>query len=133
MPKDGDPTTPGKLVQSFSVALVVLRHRKWRRNLIFGVTALTLFLVFGGVVILGDRLMNRPVAFIFFWIICFVLVALVLMLAILDLMIIRREHRGRMRDLEKQLADAAVEARELAAEELRKEKEDGGNQPEGGK
>jgi len=110
----GDSPPPGKLIRSFSLALVVLRHRKWRRNLLFGLTLLTLFLVFGGVVVLGDGLMNEPVAFVVFWGICFLLVGLLLMLALLDIMIIRREHRVRVRDLERELAEAAVEARDLA-------------------
>ena len=63
--------------------------------------------------------MNNPVAFLLFWGICFLLVSLVLMLAVVDLMIIRRDHRGKLRDLERQLADAAAEARELAAAELK--------------
>lgn len=109
--------TPGKLIQSFSMGLVVLRHRKWRRNILFGLTLLTLFLVFGGVVVLGDGLMNEPVGFVVFWGICFILVGLVLMLALLDIMIIRREHRGQVRELERELSDAAEEARELAEAE----------------
>ena len=115
--ESGDAKPPGKLIQGFSLAVVVLRHRKWRRNLLFGLTLLTLFLVFGGVVVLGDGLMNEPVAFAVFWGICFVLVGLLLMLALLDIMIIRREHQGKVRDLERELAEAAIEARVLAETE----------------
>jgi predicted Holliday junction resolvase-like endonuclease len=54
-----------------------------------------------------------------FWIAVFLLVAFVLLLAIYDLVQIRRDHRVRLNHLEQELADAAEEARQLA-EELKK-------------
>lgn len=96
---------------------VVLKERRLRRNALFGLTLLTLLLVFGGTVFLGDGLMKNPVAFLAFWGICFLMVGLVLLLALYDLLAVRKEHRRRVKDLERQLADAAAEAREIARRE----------------
>lgn len=95
---------------------VVLKDRGLRRNVLFGLTLLTLLLVFGGTVILGDGLMRKPAAFLLFWGICFLLVGLVLMLALYDLLAVRKEHRKRVRDLERRLAEEAELARREAAE-----------------
>ncbi len=95
---------------------VVLKDRGLRRNMLFGLTLLTLLLVFGGTVILGDGLMRNPAAFLLFWGICFLLVGLVLMLALYDLLAVRKEHRKQARDLERRLAEEAELARREAAE-----------------
>ncbi|MCB1087518.1 MAG: hypothetical protein KDM63_10770 [Verrucomicrobiae bacterium] len=91
--------------------MVVLRDRRLRRNALFGVTLLTLILVFGGELVLGDGLMKHPVAFTVFWGICFGLVGLVLLLALYDLLAVRREHRQRVRDLEREVALDFAEAK----------------------
>lgn len=93
---------------------VVVRNHRLRRNALFGLTLLTLLLVFGGAVILGDGLMKKPVAFVIFWGICFLLVGLVLLLALYDLLAVRKEHRQRLRELDRKVAEAA----ELARREL---------------
>jgi hypothetical protein len=87
-----------------------------RRNLLFGLTLLTLVLVFIGAVPLGGTLMKAPLAFAIFWLACFILAVLVLVLAFYDLMRVRREHARRIRDLDKELAAAAEEARRLMRE-----------------
>ena len=94
-----------------------LRHRPFRRNLLFGTTLLTLAIVFLGAVPFGPALMGNPFWFTVFWTGCFVLVGLVLLLAFYDLIRIRKDHRQRVRDLEKALAHAAIEARRIAREE----------------
>lgn len=86
----------------------------FRRNLLFVVTLVTLSLVFAGAVPLTGILEVSPVLFATYWSIVFVLVAAVLGLAVYDLLRIRREHQLRVRELEKELARAAGEARELA-------------------
>ena len=48
--------------------------------------------------------------------VCFFLVGFVLLLAVYDLIAVRREHRQRMNRLEQELSDAAKEARQLAEE-----------------
>ena len=102
----------------------LLRSQKSRRNLLFGLTLLTVFLVFGGAEILGDKLMDRPVAFLLFWGICIVLVGLVLVLAIYDIGRVRKAHRQRVSILEKELEEIARDAERLAEEALKKDADD---------
>lgn len=97
---------------------IVLRHRPYRRNLLFVATLVALVLVFAGAVPLSDFLMKGPVLFTCFWAACFLLVGFVLLLALYDLLQIRKEHNQRMRSLEKELAEAAEEARKTAREQL---------------
>ena len=104
----------------FAFGTVVVRNQRLRRNALFGLTLLTLLLVFGGAVILGDGLMKKPVAFVIFWGICFLLVGLVLLLALYDLLAVRKEHRQRLRELDRKVAEAA----ELAKRELAKKTEE---------
>ena len=85
---------------------VVLRDRRLRCNVLFGLTLLTLFLVFGGAVFLGDGLMEHPVAFLLFWGLCFLLVGFVLLLAFYDLLVVRKEHRAKVRALEREIAES---------------------------
>ncbi len=109
----GDRATK-RVAIGMAFGTVVLKNRRFRRNALFGLTLLTLLLVFGGAVFLGDGLMKSPLAFLLFWGICFLMVGLVLMLALYDLLAVRKEHRKRVRDLEAQLAEAAEEARRKA-------------------
>jgi hypothetical protein len=94
----------------------LLKHPTVRRNLLFGLTLLTLILVFIGAVPLGEALMGMPLAFAIYWMVCFILAVLVLVLAFYDLLRVRREHAKRVRALEKELAAAAEEARRLMRE-----------------
>ncbi len=103
-----------KVALSLATGFVILRHRKYRRNLLFGLTALAMFLAFGGFVFLGDKLMGNPAGFIAFWGIVFILVVLVVFLAIYDMLIVRREGQARMAMLDLELEAAAEEARQLA-------------------
>lgn len=92
---------------------------RFRRNLLFVSTLLTLVLVFLGAVPYHEKLSASPVRFAVFWLGIFVLVAGVLILALYDLVRVRREHQLRVRDLEKELAAAAAEARALMRERER--------------
>jgi len=94
----------------------VLKNPVARRNLLFGLTLLTLVLVFVGAVPLGEALMTNPLLFSIYWMGCFILAVVVLGLAFYDLMRVRREHARRVRDLDKELAAAAEEARRLMRE-----------------
>jgi uncharacterized membrane protein YfcA len=94
-----------------------------RRNLLFLLTLVTLVGVFIGAVPLGEYLMGRPLGFFFYWCLCFLLAVFVLVLAVYDLSRVRRDHRRRVRELEKELAVAAADAREMArqhAEEMKR-------------
>lgn len=100
---------------------VLLRHRPYRRNLLFISTLLTLVAVFIGVAPLGPFLATRPVGFALFWIGVFLMASFVLLLAIYDLIRIRQDHKRRMEELENELAEAAEEARQLAGEVKRED------------
>ena len=95
---------------------VIIRHRPYRRNLLFVSTLLTLLLVFLGAAPLTETLSKSPFWFAIYWIACFFMVGFVLLLAVYDLIAIRQEHRERMHKLEQELSDAAEEARQLAEE-----------------
>ena len=126
MVEDESGKTTERVAMGVATGWVIVRHRPYRRNLLFITTLITLALVFAGAVPLAPALIQKPVAFFLFWTLCFLLVGFVLLLAIYDLMQIRREHRIRMNKLEQELADAADEARRLAEEALANEKEKNG-------
>lgn len=112
-----DPDRNAKRVaMGVATGWVILRHRPYRRNLLFATTLLTLVLVFVGAVPLGVLLSDTPLGFALFWLAVFLLVAFILLLAIYDLIQVRREHNRRLQSLEKELAEAAEEARRLARE-----------------
>jgi uncharacterized membrane protein len=98
---------------------VLLRHRPYRRNLLFISTLLTLILVFVGATALGPFLATKPIGFALFWIGVFLMASFVLLLAIYDLVRIRQDHKRGMDELENELAEAAEEARRLAEEAKR--------------
>jgi hypothetical protein len=107
-----------------------IRRSVYRRNLLFVLTLVTLFTVFLGAVPLADDLAARPEIFAVFWAGCFLLAAFILGLACYDLARVREDHRRRSRELEKELARVAAEARE-AARLLREEEAEGGEGPQG--
>jgi len=86
---------------------------RFRRNFLFVATLLTLVLVFLGAVPYHERLSESVARFTIFWAGVFVLATAVLALAIYDLARVRREHQRRVRELEKELAAAAADAREM--------------------
>lgn len=107
-----------KVALGLATGWILIRHRPYRRNLLFITTIVTLVLVFVGAIPLGPFLMERPLGFALFWLGCVLLVGFVLILAIYDLIRIRFDHRHRMIELDKELADAAEEARKIARAEL---------------
>lgn len=94
-----------------AVGTVVLRDRRLRRNLLFGLTLLTLLLVSGGAIFLGDVPREHPMAFLLFWGLCFLLAGFLLLLAFYDLLAVRKEHRNRVRALEREIVDEGEEKR----------------------
>ena len=104
------------VAMGLAAGLLLVRHRFHRRNLLFVLTLLTLVMVFLGAVPLTGLLGESPFRFALYWIACFFLVGFVLILAIYDLIMIRKEHRERMKQLEKELSEAAEAARQLAEE-----------------
>ncbi len=81
-------------------------------------------MVYAGAVPLAESLEKTPMRFASWWSGAFALAAIVLGLAVYDLVRIRRDHQLRVRELEKELARAAGEARELARR-LREESDRG--------
>lgn len=96
---------------------------RFRRNFLFVATLLTLVLVFLGAVPFHERLAGSVVRFTIFWAGVFVLATAVLVLAIYDLARVRHDHKRRVRELEKELAAAAADAREMMRRH--REEEDG--------
>jgi len=90
------------------------RTYRFRRNLLFVTTLVTLVLVYLGAVPFHERLSASVARFTVFWAGVFVLAAFVLAMAVYDLARVRRDHRLRVRELEKELAATAAEARDLA-------------------
>ena len=109
---------------------VIVRHRPYRRNLLFIVTLITLALVFVGAVPLSHWLMKSPMGFFLYWTLCFLLAGFVLLLALYDILQIRHDHHSRMNRLEQELADAAEEARRIAEEALAEDNRESQSSPE---
>lgn len=98
-----------------------------RRNFLFVATLLTLVLVFLGAVPYHEKLSLGAVRFTVFWAGVFVLATAVLALAIDDLARVRREHRMRVRELEKELSAAAADARELMRQQRELDRDESGS------
>ena len=94
-----------------------LSRRKVRRGILLGWTLFTLCLVIGGVSLLNPLLNRSPFWFTLFWTACFVCAVLVLVLALVDMRMIRKEHRGRHLELDAELAKIVSDA-EAMAEQL---------------
>jgi len=114
---DEPPRGTDRIALGVATGWVLLRNRDYRRNLLFGTTLFCLVCVFCGAVFFGDWLTTRPIAFVLYWMSCFLLASFVLILAVYDLFRVRRDHRKRMRELDRELEKAAEEARRIVAEE----------------
>lgn len=120
-----EPTHPPKKAKPLAVViatgLVVLHTRRYRRNLLFALTLVTLLWTFVGAAFIGGALMQRPVAFAIYWLVCLLLVLALSVMALYDLMRVRREHHRERRKLEERLDEAMdeikVKARETGAED----------------
>jgi multisubunit Na+/H+ antiporter MnhB subunit len=97
---------------------------RFRRNFLFVATLVTLVLVFLGAVPFHEKLSESAVRFTVFWAGVFVLATVVLALAVYDLARVRRDHQMRVRELEKELAAAAADARELIRRQAELEPDD---------
>lgn len=100
-----------------ATGLVVLHTRRYRRNLLFGLTLVTLLWTFVGAAFIGRVLMQRPVAFTIYWLVCFLLVLALSVMALYDLMRVRKEHDREQRKLEQRLGEAMDEIKVKAGEE----------------
>lgn len=109
------PEKSNPLAMVIATGLVVLHTRRYRRNLLFGLTLLTLLWAFVGVAFIGAALTQRPVAFTIYWLLCFLLVLALAAMALYDLMRVRKEHRREQRKLEERLGRAMAEIKAKAA------------------
>jgi len=116
-----EPTHPPKkknsLAMVIATGLVVLYTRRYRRNLLFGLTIVTLLWTFVGAAFIGGALMQRPVAFTLYWLVCFLLVLALAVMALYDLMRVRKEHDREQRKLEERLGEAMAEIKTKARTE----------------
>ena len=94
-----------------------LSRRKVRRGLLFAWTLFTLGLVLVGAAFLNPQLARSPFGFTLFWTSCFVCAVLVLVLALIDVRMIRKEHRDRQVELESELARIVSDAEALVQQE----------------
>ncbi len=101
---------------AIAAGLVVLHTRRYRRNLLFGMTLVTLLWTFVGAAFIGGALMQRPVAFTIYWMVCFLLVLALSIMALYDLMRVRKEHGREQRKLEERLGEAMDEIKAKAAD-----------------
>ena len=108
------PQKNNPLAVVIATGLVVLHTRRYRRNLLFGLTLLTLLWTFIGAAFIGGALMQRPVVFTIYWLVCFLLVLALSVMALYDLMRVRKEHSREQRKLEERLGDAMAEIKATA-------------------
>ncbi len=116
-PKDSEE----KMLLGFAFLWVLFQNRKYRRNLLFGSTIVTMLMAFVGSVFLIDFLSKNPILFAIYWMLCLLMVGFVFILAFYDLLQVRKEHRVRMRVLDRELQEATIEARRIAAQVLKDE------------
>lgn len=130
--KQGQKVHP--LMMVFAAGMTVLHLRKYRRNLLFGLTLVILVMVLVGSFLIGESLARRPMIFATYWVLCFLLLFVVLGLVFYDLMRVRAEHQAEMRRLDARMsADMEKLRAEAQAEEFAKEKaaEASGDEEEG--
>lgn len=85
--------------------------------------AAAVVLLFAGQTILKEWLQARPVAFLIFWLVCFLFVGLALLTALLDLAMMRR----RVRDEQRELFEETLEKIERTKAEQRGGSSETGN------
>jgi len=113
-----EPTPPPRKTNPLAVViatgLVILHNRRYRRNLLFGLTLVTLLWTFVGAAFIGGALMQRPVAFTIYWLVCFLLVLALSVMALYDLMRVRKDHHREQRKLEERMGAAMDEIKAMA-------------------
>lgn len=85
----------------------IIRDRKTRRATMMAVVALALFLMVGGSTFLSSLLDPRehPARFILFWLACAWVTVCVLLLAVFDLLMVRRDAKALRENLRGQFVD----------------------------
>ncbi|MDF1751168.1 MAG: hypothetical protein P1U89_00175 [Verrucomicrobiales bacterium] len=93
-------------------------QRKSRRLLLLVVTLTTIISVLYGAVNFGVGFQGSPLSFVIYWATCFVGAMLLIVLAFIDMRLIRKEHRQRQTELDAELAKIVSDAEKLAAETM---------------
>ena len=75
----------------------------------------SLVMLIAGETVLGDRLRARPLAFLVFWMGCFMFVGLAFLMALLDLAVVRRRTRQQHRELLEEAMRQIARSKELKA------------------
>lgn len=103
-------------VPSFAVHSTrgLIRDRKMRRALMVGCVVVALLLIVGGSTVFNSALNphEHPVWFILYWIACGWVTILALLLAMFDLLVVRREARAQRENLERQYAAGGAVTRD---------------------
>lgn len=80
------------------MALVALRERQTRRQLMFYLTLATMAIVTIGFVFFSG-LANAPVLLVAYWSFCLLMVCLMILLAVYDMASVRKEMRGQLKSM----------------------------------
>lgn len=86
-------------------------NKTLRRTLLLILTLITLALVIGGVCF-DNIIEDNPSQFALFWGICLILVCLIFIVAISDILAVRKDYKERQKNIDNQLADYIAEAKE---------------------
>ena len=118
---DGQKSPPSSGSMIVMIFRIILRTRRLRRNLMFGLTLAMMIFVFLGAYPMAAFLSDRPWLFIFYWLFCGFLVITSIFLAIYDMLRVTQEGRENLEkfdltDIQKQLDEARAK--------LKKEQED---------
>ena len=96
------------------LALFALRHRAWRRKLMFYISLGAMLQLALGLVVL-DELTRHWVLFVLFWSFCLLLVLTMILLAAYDMLAIRAEQRLALLRLRQEMLEEAQDR--LASQE----------------
>lgn len=107
---DAQRAIEGGVVFSLAMARGILASRYQRRQVMFFGMLLVMGQAFLGVVVIESFLTERPLLFAVYWLFCFVAVVFVLLLAVYDLLGVRREAREREVALRATMTDSIREA-----------------------
>ena len=82
----------------------ILRDQKTRRKWMFWIILVALVQIFAGTVLMSDRWAHEnPWLFLIYWFVCVWLTLTGMLLALLDLLILRATHRIQRRKIEEQI------------------------------
>lgn len=81
----------------------IIREQHIRRQAMFVIVVAALILLFAGATFFNAWLMERPVIFVFYWIACGWLTLAAVLLALMDMLIVRARARAAKRQLRQEI------------------------------